>query len=312
MNDTPQTLTNLYDAAQLDPRPLHDPDAAHLVVDGNRVVTRGLVAGLTADAQERDDGVRLVVNLAAGVRIARPVHLCFGMSEERGSQHIDLDVHLERDAAAEFAAHCAFPFAREVEHRMQATVRVDEGAEYRYRERHVHGPGGGVVVVPRTQLTLEAGARVHTDFEVLRGRVGELDIDLEATCGAESVLEMDARVDARADDRIRIREVAHLTGEGARGVLTSRVAVRDRARAEIRNELTADAAGATGHVDCKEIVRDEAEAAAIPIVLVRHPRAHVTHEAAVGSVDHKQLETLMARGLDEDEAVQLIIEGLLA
>jgi hypothetical protein len=46
-------------------------------------------------------------------------------------------------------------------------------------------------------------------------------------------------------------------------------------------------------------------------VEVTHPLAHVTHEAAIGSVDSKQLQTLMSRGLDEDAATDLIIEGLL-
>ena len=66
-----------------------------------------------------------------------------------------------------------------------------------------------------------------------------------------------------------------------------------------------------GHVDCKEIIQDNGTASATPIVEVKHPKAHITHEAAIGSVDSKQLETLMARGLSEDEAVELIIEGLL-
>jgi Fe-S cluster assembly scaffold protein SufB len=48
------------------------------------------------------------------------------------------------------------------------------------------------------------------------------------------------------------------------------------------------------------------------VVDVRDPRAHVTHEAAIGSVDSRQLETLMSRGLDEERATDLIIEGLLA
>ncbi|MFW5857843.1 MAG: SufD family Fe-S cluster assembly protein, partial [Planctomycetota bacterium] len=68
---------------------------------------------------------------------------------------------------------------------------------------------------------------------------------------------------------------------------------------------------ARGHVDCKEIVQDRAVARAVPIVEVLDPQAHVTHEAAIGSVDSKQLQTLMSRGLSEDEAVDLIIEGLL-
>jgi Fe-S cluster assembly scaffold protein SufB len=51
---------------------------------------------------------------------------------------------------------------------------------------------------------------------------------------------------------------------------------------------------------------------AVPIVEVHHPRAHITHEAAIGSVDNKQLETLMSRGLSEDDAVETIINGLLS
>ena len=78
------------------------------------------------------------------------------------------------------------------------------------------------------------------------------------------------------------------------------------------NTLTASAPYARGHVDCKEIVQDRALAKAVPVVEVSHPLAHVTHEAAIGSVDSKQLQTLMSRGLTEDEATDLIIEGLLS
>ncbi|MDD3493011.1 MAG: SufD family Fe-S cluster assembly protein [Candidatus Thermoplasmatota archaeon] len=119
-------------------------------------------------------------------------------------------------------------------------------------------------------------------------------------------------MNGRGDDDISIREVGYLVGEHARGALTSRVAVRDRAQAQVYNKLRATAPHARGHVDCKEIIQDDGKATAIPIVEVVHPLAHVTHEAAIGSVDTKQLETLMARGLDEDQATELIIEGLLS
>ena len=48
------------------------------------------------------------------------------------------------------------------------------------------------------------------------------------------------------------------------------------------------------------------------MVRVRDDRAHVTHEAAIGTVNKKELETLMARGLDEETAVDVIIRGMLA
>ena len=64
-------------------------------------------------------------------------------------------------------------------------------------------------------------------------------------------------------------------------------------------------------MDCTELVKDRAVARAEPVVNVGHPLAKVTHEAAIGSVDQKQLETLMAHGLTPDEAVDVIIMGLL-
>ena len=86
----------------------------------------------------------------------------------------------------------------------------------------------------------------------------------------------------------------------------------DDAHAEVYKTLTASAAQDRGHVDCKEIVQGHAQANAVPVVEVSHPLAHITHEAAIGSVDSKQLQTLMSRGRNEDEATDLIIEGLLS
>lgn len=42
-----------------------------------------------------------------------------------------------------------------------------------------------------------------------------------------------------------------------------------------------------------------------------HPLAKVTHEAAVGTVDQNQLETLMAHGLDPEQAIDVIVTGIL-
>lgn len=56
---------------------------------------------------------------------------------------------------------------------------------------------------------------------------------------------------------------------------------------------------------------DRAVAKAIPIASVTHPQAKVTHEAAIGSVDRHQMETLMAHGLTPEDAVDVIVKGIL-
>jgi Fe-S cluster assembly scaffold protein SufB len=301
-------VSTLYESIGMGDAP---PEAARVVVHHNQVLATKLVDGLEVDAAQKSDGISATVTVRRGVRIEQPVHMCFGMLPEKGLQRIELKIHLEQRSAATLLAHCTFPNAVDVTHAMDAEIVVEDGAEYSYLERHVHGLDGGVLVLPKARVRVGDDARFKTEFQLVQGRVGKIEVDYEATVGGRSILEMVARISGRGTDQVKITEAAHLCGEHARGVLTSYIAVRDEARAEVRNTMVACAPYARGHVDCKEIVQGNASATAIPVVDVQHPKAHVTHEAAIGSVDTKQLETLMSRGLTEDEAVELIIQGLL-
>ncbi|MCK5832171.1 SufD family Fe-S cluster assembly protein [bacterium] len=301
----------LYSAAGLE-NLMHDPTAPRLTINLNKVTDSKLVKGLKVYTEEMSDGVRVVMNVLNGVVIEKPVHLCFGVLHEYALQHIRMNVRVGEGAKINIFAHCVFPSSVDVKHIMDAEIVVENGAEYRYLERHIHSPLGGITVIPKARVKLAENARFKTDFELIKGRVGLIDIDYETTVAAGSTMEMTSKISGKGDDIIKIKESAYLLGEHAVGVLNSRIAVRDRARAEIYNVLIADAPYARGHVDCKEIVQDDATAKAVPIVEVKNAKAHVTHEAAIGSVDNKQLETLLSRGLSEDEAVDLIIEGLLS
>jgi Fe-S cluster assembly scaffold protein SufB len=286
-------------------------DTAHVEIHGNKVLGSHTVPGLSVEAQEMSNGISVKIRLAAGVEIEKPVYLCFGVLPEEGLQKIEMDVHFEEGARAELIAHCSFPNAMNVTHLMDAKIVLEKNAHYRYFERHVHSPEGGITVVPRAKVSVGEGARFSTEFELIKGRVGSIDIDYEVDCAAYATMEIISRISGRGDDRIKIREAGRLTGEHSKGLLTSHIAVREDAVAEVYNDLRASGAYATGHVDCNEIVQDRASAMAVPVVKVEHPKAHVTHEAAIGSVDSKQLQTLMSRGVSEEHAVEMIIQGII-
>ena len=59
----------------------------------------------------------------------------------------------------------------------------------------------------------------------------------------------------------------------------------------------------------EEAFENGAKAASTPKISVENPLARVTHEAAIGRIN-KKLETLMGRGLIEEEAVDIIVKGL--
>jgi Fe-S cluster assembly scaffold protein SufB len=289
-----------------------NPDIAHLFIHHHKVVSSHLLPGLDVQVKEEKDHVNVTVDVAEKTVIAQPVHMCFGMLPKEGVQRLIMEVTIRDKSQVGILAHCAFPNAVKIRHEMDAVVTIGEGASYSYFERHIHGSSGGVTVLPHAKIHLLKGAKFRSEFELLKGRAGVIDIDYETTCETRSVLEMMARINAKKDDYITIRETGHLAGDHSRGVLTSRVAVRDQARADVYNKITASGSYARGHVDCTEIIQDNGWVSATPIVEVSNPKAHITHEASLGSVDSKQLQTLMARGLTEHEATDLIIQGLLS
>lgn len=290
---------------------LENSEIAHLVASGHKLLSMKSVDGLVVDAKETLTGISARVTVKNGIKIKNPVHLCFGVLHKTGTQKIKMDVRLEKNSSAHFIAHCIFPNAEKVRHIMDAVVEIGEGAEMRYSETHYHGLYGGIEVVPKSVVTVGKNGRYFTDFTLTTGRVGTLDIDYSVEAGENAVTELTARVFGHANDEIKIKEKVVLAGKNSRSIIKTRVAIEDDARAEVTGITEGNAEGARGHVDCMEIVKDNAVASAVPIVKVTNPLAKVTHEAAIGSVDKRQMETLMAHGLTPEEAVDVIVKGIL-
>ncbi len=290
---------------------LDDNEIAHLAVDGHKLLSMKSVEGLDVDAKETMTGISAKVTVKEGVKLKNPVHLCFGVLHKKGTQKIKMDVRLEKNSSAYFIAHCIFPNAEKVRHIMDAAVDIGEGAEMRYSETHYHGLYGGIEVVPKSVVKIGKNGRYFTDFTLTTGRVGKLGMDYTVEAGENAVTELTARVFGHANDDINIKEKVVLAGKNSRSIIKTRVAIEDDAQAEVTGITEGGAEGARGHVDCMEIVKDRAVAKAIPIVNVTNPLAKVTHEAAIGSVDKRQMETLMAHGLTPEEAVDVIVKGIL-
>lgn len=290
---------------------LKNKDTAHLAIDLNKVASKNIVPGLRVDTEETKSGVRIKMFVAENAEIKKRVHLCFGITREKALQKIKMDILVGKNAKISIFAHCFFPNATDIKHLMDAKIKIGEGASYTYEEKHFHGAQGGTKVSLKAVVELEKKSRFKNSFELTKGGAGKLDIDYTVTNKQESVAEITSKISGSGNDIIKIKEVNNLIGEKAKGALISKIAVRGNAKAEVYNIMKATAPYARGHIDCKEIIQDNGKAVAIPTVKVMHSQARITHEAAIGGVDTKQLETLLARGLNNNEAIELIIAGLM-
>ncbi len=285
---------------------------ASIVVNGDRVLMSKGTEGIEVEAETMEDGtveVRMVVKKA--VRAPLPVHICFGVLKDSMVQRVRNYITVEDGASVSLVSHCFFPNAVRVEHISEGYITIGKNARFVYTEEHYHSDTGGVVVRPMTRVHVRDGGEYENTFALKKGRMGELYIDYEADLSENARALMLTKVYGRGDDVVNAREVLRLNGKNSSGIIKTRVALRDDATSEVVNITEGNAEGARGHVDCTEILMDNARATSIPQITATHPRAKVTHEAAIGSIDRKQLQTLMARGLSEEESVDIIVGGLL-
>lgn len=305
-------IARAYEQSGGDSASLLDRRVGSLVVSGNRVLGLNRLPGLEIKAEELANGIKASVEIAPGTVIEQPVHLCFGMLPQEGVQRILSRFEIGPGASVKFLAHCSFPNAVKVKHIMESEISIAEGGAMEYNETHFHGPQGGTEVYPHARIKIAEGGSYRSEFKLIQGAVGLLDIDYDLYLGAKATAELTTKVYGKQEDRIEVKESVYLNGEHARGLVKSRIVLQDRAEAEFSGEAVGAAPFARGHIDCTEILRGtEAQAVTVPKLTVLDERAKLTHEAAIGRINTKELETLMARGLSEDEAVEVVVRGLL-
>jgi Fe-S cluster assembly scaffold protein SufB len=305
-------LVNAYKKIDRDGKVLLNNKFGNLVINKDTVLAKNEIKGFHIKNKSIKEGVRVGIFIDEGARIEFPIHLCFGMLPKEGRQLIKSEFFIGKGAKVKFFAHCLFPNAVHIEHIMDAKIYIGENAEMSYLEEHYHGDSGGTWVYPRLKGEIDKDGKLFEEFKITNGRVGVLNIDYEIEQEERSSCELLTRVYGKGDDKIEVRESLKLNGVYAAGIAKSKIMLIDNASGTVLGEIAGNAAYTRGHVDCQEIVRGEgAKASSMPKISVNNSLAKVTHEAAIGRIDKKKLETLMARGLTEEEAVDFIVRGLL-
>jgi len=305
-------IVQAYSKAGGETEGLLDSHFGSLVISGDKVLGVNEIQGLRITHRQIKDGVAVKVYVARGVKIPRPVHLCFGMLPQEGRQVIKTEFFIGDKAEVRFLSHCSFPNAVHIEHIMDARVHVGKGARMSYVEGHFHSESGGTFVYPKVRGTVEKGGRLYEEFRLNNGRAGVLQIDYRIHQNEKSTTELITKVSGKADDKIEVKETLYLDEEYAAGTAKSRLVLLDSAQANVLGVVAGNAPYTRGHIDCQEIVQGEnAVATSTPKIVANNPLATITHEAAIGRIDKKELETLMSRGLIEEQAIDLIVQGIL-
>ncbi|WP_297064009.1 SufD family Fe-S cluster assembly protein [Thermococcus sp.] len=303
-----EALLDIYEREGLD-RSLFGDRIAAIIISGDRIIGLNNVPGVEIKGEEIKNGVRADVMIADGVELPFPIHLCTGYLKSEGYQRVEFNITIGKNSKVKLTSHCIFPYAKDFTHEAISKITVGENSSVLYDDEHIHGEG--VRMRSKTEVEVKANGRYIGRFSLTKYRARELKLEMTAKLTDGAVAELTSKVKAVKDDSVEIREVLLLEGSYSRGDLKSTVIAFDNSRVNVVNEAYGLGDYAKGHVECHEIVKGNADVQTIPLLRVKNDKAELTHEASIGRINEAQLVQLMAKGLTEEEAAELIIKGLL-
>jgi len=243
-----------------------------------------------------------------GVKIEKPLQTCLHIAQDKFSQKVHNIVIAEEDSEMHIIAGCSTsPHLTSGLHIGVSEFYVKKGATLKYTM--IHDWGENVFVRPRTAVHVEEGGVYISNYISLKP-VGSLQsnpityLEKNATATLNSILV------AGKGAYMDVGSVVELNGEGARAEIISRAIVAGGTIIS-RGHIKGNVHGVKGHLECKGLILKEGLLHAIPELSGLVPGVEMSHEAAVGKIDKREIEYLMARGLTEDEAVSTIVRGFL-
>jgi hypothetical protein len=174
----------------------------------------------------------------------------------------------------------------------------------------IHDWGEKIQVRPRTVTRVAAGGTIISNYVSLKP-VGSLQMFPTTYLeGPGAVARYNSILVANERSHLDVGSRIILNSPGARAEIISR-AICAGGTIIARGDLVGNAPEIKAHLECKGLILKNGIMHAIPELRATVPGVEMSHEAAVGKIDQREIEYLMARGLDEDEAVSTIVKGFL-
>ena len=245
----------------------------------------------------------------AGVQAQHPVQACLYIAKEGFSQNVHNVVIAEEGSHMQVITGCAT--SRHLVSGLHVGVSefyVKKGAQLHFTM--IHDWGEQVNVRPRTYVYVEAGGVFVSNYISLKP-VGSLQMNPTTHLAGEgAVARFNSVLVAGPGAHLDVGSRVILDAPGTRAEIVSR-AIAAGGQIIARGELIGKATGIKAHLECKGLILKEGLMHAIPELRGYVPGVEMSHEAAVGKIDQREIEYLMARGVDEDEAVSTIVRGFL-
>lgn len=249
------------------------------------------------------------VKVRAGAKIKDPVQSCLFLKAENVGQNIHNVVIVEDNAEVQIITGCSVAHGETTgAHMGISEFFVGKNAKLTFTM--VHNWGEHATVRPRTAGVVEAGGVFLNNYVLLKP-VKTLQMYPTITLNGEGAISrFNSVVVAPEGSFVDMGNKVIMNAPNTKCEIIART-ISTGGTIINRGHIGAHAVPARGHLECQGLILGDGRIWAIPELDGTLAGVELSHEASVGKIAQEEIEYLMARGLDEEEATATIVRGFL-
>lgn len=298
--ETPLVLMNTGDAAKKYPELVEKYWWKAVAPDTDKYTAK--------TALEKEQGYFIYVR--KGQKIAAPLQACVFIGHDQQLQRVHNVIILEEGAELNIISGCASdPEVDKGVHIGISEFFIGKNAKMSFTM--IHSWGKNVAVRPRTVAIVEEGGQYLSNYICMDKAADVQMYPTTRLVGAGAVGRLNSILVAPEGAHIDVGGKALLEVPGTRAEIITR-SISTGGTIINRGLLCGMAEKVRAHLECNGLMLgDKGRIYAIPELDAHTGNSELSHEAAVGRINPEEIEYLMARGLNEEEATATIVRGFL-
>ncbi|WP_028574986.1 SufB/SufD family protein [Desulfonatronovibrio hydrogenovorans] len=249
------------------------------------------------------------IRTAKGAKIKDPVQSCLFIKGENIGQNVHNIMVIEEDSELHIITGCTTSAnVSSALHLGISEIFIKKGGKLTFTM--VHNWGEEVMVRPRTVAIVEEDGVFASNYILLKKVRSVQSYPAVFLNGRGAVARFNSILVAPKGSHINSGNKIVLNAPETRGEIISRT-ITTGGTIIAPGIIEGNAVPAKGHLECKGLILTDGVIHAIPELKGTVAGVELSHEAAVGKIAQEEIEYLMARGLDEDQATSTIVRGFM-
>lgn len=251
------------------------------------------------------------IRAKAGAKIDMPVQSCLIMKKNQTVQNVHNIIIAEEGSELHIINGCATPSNVEQSLHLGVTeFYVKKNAQLSFTM--VHRWSENTDVRPRSAAIVEENGTYISSYALLSPLKSIQTFPKVRLVGSGAKSDLYSIVYGTKNSKYDIGGLLSLEAPRTSGKVISRSIATDSSEIIARGDLVGLSSQTKARLECDGLlISDSAVIRAVPMLVARAEGAELSHEATVGKVGAEQLNYMMSRGLDEEEATSLIIRGFV-